>query len=78
MPNNFIFYETKFYYFILGSVADFLCEPDEYALLVENLKKSGIIKDNRSGLRSIKNSFSGKQFVDWVVEHKNLSMLLII
>ncbi|KAH3698494.1 uncharacterized protein LOC127862312 isoform X2 [Dreissena polymorpha] len=52
---------------------DFVCEPDEYAELVQDLRKSGIIKDHRSGLlRSYKNSFSGKDFVDWVVKTKQL------
>ena len=59
-----------FYCVIVGSVADFTREPDEYAIIVKNFKESGIIKNNRSGLRSIKKSFSGKQFVDWAIERQ--------
>ena len=33
---------------------------------------SGLIKDHRSGLRVHKNSFSGKEFVQWVVDKKGL------
>ena len=42
-----------------------VCEPDEYARLVEDVKKSGIIKNNRRGLKSYKNTFSGTDFVTW-------------
>lgn len=52
--------------------SDFICEPDEYALLVQELKKSGLIKDHRSGLRTHKNSFSGEEFVKWVMKSKGL------
>lgn len=51
---------------------DIECEPDEYAALVKELRSSGIIKDHRVFLVSHKNSFSGKEFVDWVVKTKEL------
>lgn len=51
---------------------DIECEPDEYSELVKALRKSGIIKDHRSGLTTYKNSFSGRDFVDWVVRTKEL------
>ena len=38
---------------------EFKCEPDEYALLVNELKESGLIADHRSGLRCINNRFPG-------------------
>lgn len=49
---------------------------DEYAQLVKDLRASGIIKDHKTGIfQSQKNSFSGKDFVDWVVKTKELGML---
>ncbi|XP_045158695.2 uncharacterized protein LOC123524512 isoform X2 [Mercenaria mercenaria] len=51
---------------------DIVCEPDEYAEFVKELRNSGIIKDHRSLLRSYKNSFSGREFVDWVVKTKQV------
>ena len=64
-----------FLFFCLPGEFDFdiRCEPDEYALLVEDLRKSGIMKKNRKGLLTTYNhSFSGKDFVDWVTKAKNL------
>ncbi|KAJ8305746.1 hypothetical protein KUTeg_016291 [Tegillarca granosa] len=55
-----------------GDPGDFICEPDEYARLVKELRQSGIIKDHRSGILSKKNTFKGKDFVDWVVKTKSL------
>ncbi len=49
---------------------DVVCEPDEYSSLVTEVKKSGIIKNHRKGLSSYKNSFSGKDFVDWYMKEK--------
>ena len=58
--------------YVSAGTADFTCEPDEYALLVAQLKDSGIIKDQRRGLRSHKAVFTGRDFVDWVVSTKQL------
>ncbi|XP_074642109.1 uncharacterized protein LOC141899601 [Tubulanus polymorphus] len=59
--------------------SDFICEPDEYARLVTELKQSGLIQDNRSGILTVhKNSFSGKKFVDWVVNTKNVERVTAI
>ncbi|KAK3611987.1 hypothetical protein CHS0354_011647 [Potamilus streckersoni] len=55
-----------------GGMGDFSCEPDEYAQLVKSLRQSGLIKDHRQGLKVHKNSFSGKEFVDWLVKTKEL------
>jgi hypothetical protein len=55
-----------------ADVGDFSCEPDEYAILVKNLKESGLIKDHRRMLILQKNTFVGKEFVDWIVETKKL------
>ena len=57
---------------ISGGLGEFVCEPDEYAQLVQELKTSGIIKDHRSGFSVHKNSFTGKDFVNWVVKSKGL------
>ncbi|XP_076462011.1 uncharacterized protein LOC143294531 [Babylonia areolata] len=52
--------------------SEFVCEPDEYSQLVEELKKSGLVKDHRQGLKTYKKTFCGKDFVDWVVRTKGL------
>ncbi|KAK6188137.1 hypothetical protein SNE40_004387 [Patella caerulea] len=51
---------------------DIICDPDEYAKIVQDLKESGLIKDHRQGIKTHKNSFCGKEFVDWVVKTKGL------
>ena len=51
---------------------DFTCELDECAQLVVDLQESGIITDHRKGFSKIKRSFSGKDFVDWIVQSKEL------
>lgn len=51
---------------------DITCEPDEYAEFVKELRNSGIIKDHRSLLRTYKNSFTGRDFVDWLVKTKEV------
>ncbi|KAL5016161.1 hypothetical protein ScPMuIL_005750 [Solemya velum] len=55
-----------------GSPDHIICEPDEYAELVEELRKSGLIKDHWRGFRVHRKSFSGKEFIDWVVKTKGL------
>ena len=52
--------------------SDFTCEPDEYAMLVKQLKESGLVRDRRKGLSTHKSVFTGKEFVDWVVKTKQL------
>ena len=54
------------------------CEPDEYAQLVQDLKDSGLIKDQRKGCCTVKKSFQGKEFVDWIVKTKGLGNLIFI
>ena len=62
---------------VIGIATDFQCEPDEYALLVADLKKSGIIKDHKKLFSTVKNSFTGKAFVSWVMKEKGLGKYLI-
>ncbi|XP_030845992.1 uncharacterized protein LOC593247 [Strongylocentrotus purpuratus] len=50
---------------------DFTCELDEHAVLIRDLKMSGIIKDHRKGLTTHKNTFQANQFVDWLVKEKS-------
>ena len=71
---HWFFLLLKAYYHVILFLdpGDIECEPDEYSELVKALRKSGIIKDHRSGLRTYKNSFKGKDFVDWVVKTKEL------
>ena len=62
-----------------SDLSGFTCELDEYAQLVKDLRKSGLIKDHRQGLLTVhKNSFSGKEFVDWVVNSKKLDRSVAI
>jgi len=57
-----------------SSVAD--CKPDEFALLVREMRECGIVgvrKTNRvscCGGKSVKDSFLGKDFVEWCVDKK--------
>lgn len=62
---------------LFTDVGDFACEPDEYAVLVKNLRASGLIKDHRRLLLVHKNTFVGKEFVDWIVKTKGLGKLLV-
>ncbi len=55
---------------------EFTCELDEYTYLKKELQESGILKDFRNGLKNYKNAFLGKDAVDWLVETKNLGILL--
>ena len=48
---------------------------DEYFQLVLDIRGSGLIGDHRYHLRNYKNSFVGKELVDWLVANKNLSKL---
>ncbi|KAL4235616.1 hypothetical protein ACF0H5_004011 [Mactra antiquata] len=57
---------------VSSDIGDIECEPDEYAALVKDLRKSGLIRDHRSVFKTYKNSFIGKEFVDWVVKTKEL------
>lgn len=49
-----------------------MCEPDEYARFVSELKASGLIKNHGSVLQTHKNSFKGKDFVNWVMKTKGV------
>lgn len=49
---------------------DFLCEPDEYAALVQELKTTSLIGDHRKGIFNQKRTFTGKDFVAWVTSSK--------
>ncbi|KAK7108643.1 uncharacterized protein [Littorina saxatilis] len=57
---------------------EFTCQADEYSALVKELKNSGLIKDHRKGLTSYKKSFSGKDFVDWVVNTKGIERTVAV
>ena len=51
---------------------EFTCELDEYAQLVKDLKESGIVKDHRHLVKTYKNSFIGREAVDWLVKSKGV------
>ncbi|XP_038057106.1 uncharacterized protein LOC119728784 isoform X2 [Patiria miniata] len=55
-----------------GDEFNFTCELDDCALLVKDLKESGLISDNRKGLKVYKDSFVGREFVDWIVNTKGV------
>jgi len=56
-----------------GEEIHITCELDEYAQLVKDFKASGLIKDRRKGLiHNYKNSFIGKEAVDWLVSSKKV------
>lgn len=49
------------------------CEPDEYSQIVSELReKSGIVGNHRKGVCSLKNSFVGREAVDWLMKHKHI------
>ncbi|XP_077981062.1 uncharacterized protein LOC144436208 [Glandiceps talaboti] len=51
---------------------DFTCELDEYALLIRDLKSSGLIKDHGSYFNRKKKAFVGAEFIDWLVKTKQV------
>ena len=63
------FYNFDFWFLDL---LDFHCELDEYAELTKQLRDSGIVSDHKKNLKTYKNSFIGKEAVDWLVKYKNL------
>jgi len=64
-----------------GAEADSKCEMDDYAPLVQEMQKAGLIKAHRIGCggrvgvlgSKVKDSFVGKEFVDWAVDKKRIS-----
>ncbi|CAD5115554.1 DgyrCDS4518 [Dimorphilus gyrociliatus] len=54
------------------SIGDFTCEPDEYAKLVEEMRNCGIVKNHSKIFSTVKNAFTGKDFVEWVKKAKKL------
>ncbi|XP_068237887.1 uncharacterized protein [Palaemon carinicauda] len=52
----------------------FACENDPAVVIIEDLKKSGILHSHRMSLFStIKNAFSGQQFIQWIMENKSIN-----
>ncbi len=62
------------------------CEPDEYALLIDEMRKDGVVREHRSKRggpvggkiaciagKKVKDSFTGKDFVDWCAEKKMMT-----
>lgn len=68
--------------FVFLDPSHLVCEIDEYAELVAELKASGIIQNHRQGLKTLKNTFRGNDFVNWIVSTKQLGkfthLLLIL
>ncbi|XP_062506238.1 uncharacterized protein LOC134182807 [Corticium candelabrum] len=56
-----------------NDLSELSCEPDEYALLVREVKNSRLVKDHRYHLRSYKSCFVGQELVDWLVKNKNMN-----
>ena len=58
--------------YVLDHSSDFVCEPDEYAKLVQEIKESGIIGDNRKGLFKQKRTFTGKSLIDYLMKKQGV------
>lgn len=52
---------------------EFMCEKDEFADLVQDLKHGSVIGSLRRGLTVYKKSFSGDQLVDWLQKEKGMA-----
>ncbi|XP_071763354.1 uncharacterized protein LOC139918001 [Centroberyx gerrardi] len=52
---------------------EFMCERDELAGLVEDLKQGSVIACHRRGLSLYKKSFSGAQLVGWLQKEKGMA-----
>ncbi|KAM4609142.1 uncharacterized protein ACJ7VT_014969 [Polymixia lowei] len=52
---------------------EFMCERDELANLVEDLKQGSVIGSHRRGLSLIKNSFSGAELLGWLQKEKGMA-----
>ncbi|GFS22489.1 glutaredoxin [Elysia marginata] len=48
------------------------CEPDEYFVLVTQMKTANVVRTHGSFLKSHKNAFSGQDFLAWVQKEKEL------
>lgn len=51
---------------------EFVCEKDELADLVGDLKHANVIGSHRRGLTVYKKSFSCDQLVDWLQKEKGM------
>ncbi|KAL2081726.1 hypothetical protein ACEWY4_023579 [Coilia grayii] len=51
---------------------EFVCKRDAFANLVEEFKVSGVIGCHRKGVRVFRNSFTGRQLVDWLQKEKGM------
>ncbi|XP_059099524.1 uncharacterized protein LOC131893495 isoform X1 [Tigriopus californicus] len=53
------------------------CEMDEFIYLIEEMKKAGIVKTHKKAFPfcfvKVKDSFTGKDFVDWIEDKKLIS-----
>ena len=53
-----------------------LCHfKQEFSLILQELRQSGIVKNFKTGClftKTFKDSFSGKDFVDWAIKNKNV------
>lgn len=56
----------------IPTLTDFVCERDELADLVEDIKHGHVIGSHRRGLAIYKKSFSGTQLVDWLQKEKGM------
>lgn len=53
---------------------EFHCEEDEYSILINTMKEEGLLKSHKKGLfSSLNDSFTGKEFVDWVLTKKEIT-----
>ncbi|XP_062258421.1 uncharacterized protein zgc:152951 isoform X1 [Platichthys flesus] len=57
----------------IPALKEFMCEKDELADLVQDLKHGSVIGSQRRGLSVYKKSFSGDQLVDWLQKEKGMA-----
>lgn len=69
------YFVIRLSFIFLANPFDFRCELDEYGELVNELRDSGIVKEHKKNLKTYKNSFIGKEAVDWLSINKNLGKL---
>ena len=54
------------------------CTPDELAALCKEIQDSPLVKTHTYHLISYKNSFVGRELVEWLMQRKSMRMLIRI
>lgn len=56
----------------IPALTEFMCERDELADVIEDLKHGSVIGSHWRSLTLYKKSFSGEQLLDWLQEKKGM------